>query len=104
MSQDDLDFSTEQTDEFTNASPSLNFDEDEIDEDEQMLAKDEDLPAESGEERGAEEEAFPVVMGVQGNEFVCSVCCLVKHKSQLARMDDGEPICKECARQDNDKN
>lgn len=97
MSQDDLDLYPEQTDEFMDASSIPNFDEDEIDEDEQILAKEEDFPSESGDESDGEKEAIPDSLPVQDDEFICSVCYLVRHNSQLARMDGKKPICKECA-------
>lgn len=37
------------------------------------------------------------VIPTQEDEFICSNCFLVKHRSQLAYMKDGQPICKECA-------
>ena len=38
------------------------------------------------------------VIPMQGDEFICSECFLVKHRSQLAETTaDGQPICKECA-------
>ena len=97
LSQEDLDLYPEQTDEFIAAAPISEYDEDEIDEDEQMLAKEADLPSESGDDREEEKEALPAAMPVQEDEFVCSLCYLVKHKSQLAKMDGNKPICKECA-------
>lgn len=36
-------------------------------------------------------------MSVQNDEFVCSECFLVKHKSQLAYMSSNGPVCKDCA-------
>jgi hypothetical protein len=37
------------------------------------------------------------VMPRQADEFTCSSCFLVHHRSQLAETRDGEPICRECA-------
>ena len=38
------------------------------------------------------------VILMQGDEFICSQCFLVKHRSQLAYTDeDGQPVCEECA-------
>jgi len=38
------------------------------------------------------------VIPMQGDEFICSECFLVKHRSQLAyTTDDGQPVCQECA-------
>ncbi|RFT27574.1 dUTPase, partial [Gardnerella vaginalis] len=43
-------------------------------------------------------DASVTVIPMQGDEFICSECFLVKHRSQLAQMSqDGQPICKECA-------
>jgi hypothetical protein len=33
----------------------------------------------------------------QADEFTCSSCFLVHHRSQLAETRKGEPICRECA-------
>ena len=33
----------------------------------------------------------------QADEFTCSSCFLVHHRSQLAETRHGEPICRECA-------
>ncbi|MBR4399553.1 MAG: DUF4193 family protein [Aeriscardovia sp.] len=97
MSQDDLDLYPEQADEFISPAPIPDFDEDKMDEDEQMLAKEEDLPSESGEEREEEKEALTAAMPVQEDEFVCSLCYLVKHKSQLAKTEGKKLVCRECA-------
>ena len=44
------------------------------------------------------EDASVTVIPMQGDEFICSECFLVKHRSQLAYTTaDGEPVCKECA-------
>ncbi|MFT8593266.1 MAG: DUF4193 domain-containing protein [Bifidobacterium sp.] len=65
-----------------------------IDDDENAIAEDYELP-------GADlsnEDSSVTVIPMQGDEFICSVCFLVKHRSQLAYMDkDGQPVCKECA-------
>ncbi|MFU0524774.1 MULTISPECIES: DUF4193 domain-containing protein [Gardnerella] len=65
-----------------------------IDDDENAIAEDYELP-------GADlsnEDASVTVIPMQGDEFICSECFLVKHRSQLAQMSqDGQPICKECA-------
>jgi len=37
------------------------------------------------------------VMPKQEDEFTCSVCFLVHHRSQLAKEVDGLPVCAECA-------
>ncbi|MDO4913371.1 MAG: DUF4193 domain-containing protein, partial [Bifidobacteriaceae bacterium] len=64
-----------------------------IDDDENALAEDYELP-------GADlsnEDSSVTVIPMQGDEFICSQCFLVKHRSQLDHMDDGQPVCKECA-------
>ena len=64
------------------------------DDDENAIAEDNELP-------GADlsnEDASVTVIPMQGDEFICSECFLVKHRSQLAYTDeDGQPVCKECA-------
>ena len=64
------------------------------DDDENAIAEDYELP-------GADlstEDASVTVIPMQGDEFICSECFLVKHRSQLAYTTaDGEPVCKECA-------
>ena len=64
------------------------------DDDENAIAEDYELP-------GADlsnEDASVTVIPMQGDEFICSQCFLVKHRSQLAyTTDDGQPVCKECA-------
>ncbi|GAB2846326.1 DUF4193 domain-containing protein [Actinocorallia aurea] len=62
---------------------------------------DEDLDAgEVAELPGAdlsnEELSFKVVPK-QADEFTCSSCFLVHHRSQLAKEKNGEPVCTECA-------
>jgi Domain of unknown function (DUF4193) len=37
------------------------------------------------------------VLPKQPNEFTCSSCFLVHHRSRLAGDKDGRPICAECA-------
>jgi hypothetical protein len=37
------------------------------------------------------------VVPKQADEFTCSRCFLVHHRSQLAKEKNGEPICTECA-------
>ncbi|MBR4413768.1 MAG: DUF4193 domain-containing protein [Aeriscardovia sp.] len=64
-----------------------------IDDDENIIAENFELP-------GADlssEDASVMVTPMQGDEFVCSECFLVKHRSQLAYFNDGQPVCKECA-------
>lgn len=66
----------------------------EIDDDENAIAEDYELP-------GADlsgEDASVTVIPMQGDEFICSECFLVKHRSQLAESStENHPICKECA-------
>ena len=37
------------------------------------------------------------VLPRQADEFTCSKCFLVQHRSQLAKEVKGQPICSECA-------
>ena len=65
-----------------------------MDDDENAIAEDYELP-------GADlsnEDASVTVIRMQNDEFICSECFLVKHRSQLAYVtDDGQPVCEECA-------
>ena len=65
-----------------------------MDDDENAIAEDYELP-------GADlsnEDASVTVIPMQHDEFICSECSLVKHRSQLAYVtDDGQPVCEECA-------
>ncbi len=65
-----------------------------LDDDENAIAEDYELP-------GADlsnEDASVTVIPMQGDEFVCSQCFLVKHRSQFAYSDEnGQPVCQECA-------
>jgi hypothetical protein len=45
----------------------------------------------------ADEELTVKVLPMQTDEFRCSRCFLVHHRSQLARERNGELICRECA-------
>ncbi len=45
----------------------------------------------------ADEELTVKVLPMQGDEFRCSRCFLVHHRSQLAQDKQGELICRECA-------
>jgi Domain of unknown function (DUF4193) len=61
---------------------------------------DETEAAENLELPGADlsEESLTVrVLPRQADEFTCSRCFLVHHRSQLAKEKDGQKICKECA-------
>ena len=64
-----------------------------VDEDEVEAAESFELP-------GADlshEELTVRVLPRQADEFTCASCFLVHHRSQLAVVRDGQPICKECA-------
>jgi hypothetical protein len=43
------------------------------------------------------EELSVRVLPRQADEFTCSRCFLVRHRSQLASAEGGQLICKECA-------
>ncbi|MEV6929779.1 DUF4193 domain-containing protein [Dactylosporangium sp. NPDC051485] len=45
----------------------------------------------------ADEELTVPVVPMRGDEFRCSSCFLVHHRSQLARERNGAPICTECS-------
>lgn len=65
-----------------------------------VLDVDETDAAESYELPGADlsDEEFVVrVMPKQADEFTCSSCFLVHHRSRLARGHNGDSICTECA-------
>ena len=56
--------------------------------------------AESLELPGADlsnEELSVRVLPRQADEFTCSRCFLVHHRSQLAKQVKGQPVCRECA-------
>ena len=64
-----------------------------VDEDETDAAEGFELP-------GADlsnEELSVRVLPRQADEFTCSRCFLVHHRSQLATDYGGQPVCKECA-------
>jgi hypothetical protein len=64
-----------------------------VDVDEAELAESLELP-------GADlsnEELSVRVLPRQADEFTCSRCFLVHHRSQLAKEDGNQLICKECA-------
>jgi hypothetical protein len=44
-----------------------------------------------------DEELTVKVLPMQQDEFRCSKCFLVHHRSQLAFERNGQPVCKECA-------
>lgn len=63
-----------------------------VDVDETELAESLELP-------GADlsDESLTVrVLPKQEDEFTCSVCFLVHHRSQLAKKVSGQPVCTEC--------
>lgn len=64
-----------------------------VDEDETDAAEGFELP-------GADlsnEELSVRVLPRQADEFTCTRCFLVHHRSQLATESGGQPVCKECA-------
>jgi hypothetical protein len=64
-----------------------------VDVDEAEIAENFELP-------GADltdEELSVKVVPLQADEFTCSRCFLVHHRSQLVGKRDGLPICRECA-------
>ena len=64
-----------------------------VDVDEADLAESLELPGAdlSGEELTVR------VLPMQDDEFRCSSCFLVHHRSQLAESRDGQAICRDCA-------
>lgn len=61
--------------------------------------EDENSAAESFELPGADlsnEELNVVVLPAQDDEFTCASCFLVRHRSQIAREEDGLSYCIEC--------
>ena len=64
-----------------------------VDEDEIEAAEGFELP---GADLSSEELTVRVLPR-QADEFTCSSCFLVHHRSQLAREKGGQMICKECA-------
>ncbi len=63
-----------------------------VEEDESDLAAGYELP-------GADlsgEELLVLVVPAQADEFTCSSCFLVRHRSQIAREKDGRLYCIEC--------
>ena len=64
-----------------------------VDVDETELAENLELP---GADLSGEELTVRVIPR-QADEFTCSRCFLVHHRSQLAKEVGGQPICRECA-------
>ena len=61
---------------------------------------DESESAENFELPGADlsgEELSVRVIPKQADEFTCSSCFLVHHRSQLAKKVSGKPVCKDCS-------
>ena len=65
-----------------------------VDVDETELAENLELP---GADLSGEELTVRVIPR-QADEFTCSRCFLVHHRSQLAKQDkQGQPVCRDCA-------
>lgn len=64
----------------------------EVDEDENAVAEEYELP---GADLSGEELSIQVIPA-QEDEFTCSVCFLVHHRSRLAGTEDGQPVCSDC--------
>ena len=64
-----------------------------VDEDETEAAESFELP---GADLSHEELAVRVLPR-QADEFTCSICFLVHHRSQLASEKNGSPVCLDCA-------
>ncbi len=64
-----------------------------VDDDEAEAAEGFELP---GADLSNEELSVTVVPR-QADEFTCSRCFLVHHRSQLAYQEAGQPVCSECA-------
>lgn len=45
----------------------------------------------------SDESITVMVIPKKADEFTCSRCFLVSHRSQLAKEVDGNPVCRECA-------
>lgn len=63
-----------------------------IDESETALAEEYVLPG--GE--AAQEEINIEIMPEQADEFTCASCFMVRHRTQLAREENGQKFCSEC--------
>jgi hypothetical protein len=64
-----------------------------VDVDEAEVAENFELP---GADLG-DEELSVKVLPMQQDEFRCSSCFLVHHRSQFAKEKHGQPVCKDCA-------
>jgi hypothetical protein len=71
-----------------NVAPSSAIDTDESDSPESFELPDVDIPA--------DELLLVRVLPKQPDEFTCSSCFLVHHRSRLASDEDGRLICTEC--------
>lgn len=67
-----------------------------VDLDEEELAETIELPGADLSEESMGVEVLVVPM-TQRDEFTCIKCFLVHHRSQLAKREGDEGICKECA-------
>ncbi len=67
-----------------------------VDMDEEELAETIELPGADLSEESMGIEVL-VVHEYEHDEFTCSECFLVRHRSQLAKTVGKEPVCKECA-------
>ena len=67
-----------------------------IDVDEAEMAESLELPGADLSSMSGEELTVRV-LPKQDDEFTCSSCFLVHHRSQLAEERKGQPICRECA-------
>jgi hypothetical protein len=63
-----------------------------IDMDESEAAEGLELP---GADLSGEELTIQVLPQLD-NEFICTVCFLVRHRSQLADASSGPPVCRDC--------
>jgi hypothetical protein len=66
-----------------------------VDLDEEELAETIELPGADLSEESLDVRVLVVPM-TQRDEFTCSRCFLVHHRSQLAKRDGADEICKEC--------
>ncbi|SNU00806.1 protein of unknown function [Ruaniaceae bacterium KH17] len=64
-----------------------------VDEDESEAAEGFELPGADLSNEVLDVEVLPR----QADEFTCSQCFLVHHRSQLAYEENGLPVCSECA-------
>ncbi|MFJ5105715.1 MULTISPECIES: DUF4193 family protein [unclassified Glutamicibacter] len=63
-----------------------------VDEAETPLAEEYVLPG--GE--ASQEEASIEILPEQADEFTCASCFMVRHRTQLAREENGQKFCSEC--------